>query len=77
MIPNSFDLHLVAQAYKIKYRSVVWRAKKLGITSKEVTNEQAFDIANYGVQPKVEIIIVYITHEIIPSKLNYTTLEDL
>jgi hypothetical protein len=77
MIPNVFHLKLVSEAYKIKYRAAVWRARKLGITSDRVTNEQAFDIANYGIKPSVEVIVVYITFEIIPSRLNYTTLEDL
>jgi hypothetical protein len=77
MIPNVFHLRLVSEAYKIKYRSVVWRARKLGITSSEVTNEQAFDIANYRKKPKLEVIVVYVTFEIIPSRMNYTTLEDL
>lgn len=77
MFPDKFHLKLVAEAYKIPFRAVMWRARKLGIFGYQVTNEQAFDIANYDNQNRVEVIIIYITFEIIPSRLNNTTLENL
>lgn len=77
MFPTRFHLSLVASAYGIAYRSAVWRARKLGILGFEVTDEQAFDIANYGEKPPVRVVVVYTTIEVFHSKLNNTALEDL
>lgn len=77
MFPKAFHLRLVAMSYKITYKTTVRRARKLGISGMYVTDSQAFDIANYMVKSNVRIVYVTKTIEIIPSRLNYTTLEDL
>ena len=72
-----FSFDYISKVYNIPALTLKRRAKKMGITSKTVTEDQAFEIANYGFKPKFDFIIVYKTIEILPSKLNYTTLEDL
>lgn len=77
MIPTLFTLKLVSESYKIPYKKVLSIAEELGLKGDKVTNDQAFDIANHNNKPKIEVIVVYKTTEIMPSRLNYTTLEDL
>ena len=77
MFPDRFHLKLVASAYGIDYRSAIDKARQLGIQGFYVTDEQAFDIANYEEKPIVEVIVVYNTIEVFHSRLNNTALEDL
>lgn len=76
MFPDRFHLSLIANAYGIEYRTALLIARHLGITGFYVTDDEAFDIANYGHKPP-EVIVVNKTVEIIHSRLNNTALEDL
>jgi len=74
---DSFHFDIVVQAYKISRETVRIRARKLGIAGSYVTNEQAFDIANFRHKPIITNVPKYTETLIMPSKGNYITIENL
>ena len=74
-----FHIDIVAMSYKISKNTIRKRARKLGIIGKYFTDDQAFDIANYGHQKKyiVEVIRIHEETIIIPSKANFLSIEML
>lgn len=79
MIKDSFHFKIVAMSYDMPVRKVRRRAKKLGIKGEYLTNEQAFDVANYTAGGKMTVQVIRIHEEtlIIPSKSNFLPLEQL